>query len=291
MKKKLMIIIYLICILGITIFISLDTFVISRVYKKVELQENSTKEITKKIVSENKYQDENIEVNILTVRKYDTDIYIADIVINNPDYIRTKFANDAYGKNIKQTTSDMAASVNAIIAVNGDYYGSREKGYVIRNGILYRDAAYDNREDLVITKGGNFEIINEGEISAKTLLENYAKEVFSFGPGLVKNGEISIDKDFEVDQATTSNPRTAIGQISDNHYIFIVSDGRISESKGLSVYELATIMKEYGVITGYNLDGGGSSTMVFMGKVINNPVNHGSKVSERKVSDIVYIGY
>ena len=88
-----------------------------------------------------------------------------------------------------------------------------------------------------------------------------------------------------------SNPRTAMGIIDENHYVFIVSDGRTSESEGLSLYELATFAKTLGVKTLYNLDGGGSSTMYFNGKVINNPTTNGNKISERSVSDIVYICY
>lgn len=88
-----------------------------------------------------------------------------------------------------------------------------------------------------------------------------------------------------------SNPRTAIGIIDVNHYVFVVSDGRTSESKGLSLYELASFMQSLGVKNLYNLDGGGSSTMYFNGKVINNPTTNGKKITERSVSDIVYIGY
>lgn len=88
----------------------------------------------------------------------------------------------------------------------------------------------------------------------------------------------------------TSNPRTAIGQIDDLHYIMIVADGRTSESEGLSLYELAKVMQDYHCQTAYNLDGGGSSTMYFNGEIVNNPTN-GRSHGERSVSDIVYIGY
>ena len=94
----------------------------------------------------------------------------------------------------------------------------------------------------------------------------------------------------EVGQSMASNPRTAIGIIDENHYIIIVSDGRTSESQGLSLYEMAEVMKSYGVKTAYNLDGGGSSTMYFNSQVINKPTTNGN-ISERAVSDIVYIGY
>ena len=95
----------------------------------------------------------------------------------------------------------------------------------------------------------------------------------------------------EVGQSMSSNPRTAIGIIDENHYIIIVSDGRTLESEGLSLYQMAEIMKSYGVKTAYNLDGGGSSTLYFNGQVINKPTTNGNTISERSVSDIVYIGY
>lgn len=89
----------------------------------------------------------------------------------------------------------------------------------------------------------------------------------------------------------SSNPRTSIGIIDENHYIIIVGDGRTSESKGLSLYELAQVMKQYGAKTAYNLDGGGSSSLYFNGQLINKPTTNGKTISERAVSDIVYFGY
>jgi exopolysaccharide biosynthesis protein len=141
----------------------------------------------------------------------------------------------------------------------------------------------------VIYADGSFGIIDETEISAQELADSGVVQLFAFGPALVEDGEISVTKSEEVDRASTSNPRTAIGIIDDLHYIVVVSDGRTSESEGLTLYELAEVMQEYGCTTAYNLDGGGSSTMVFAGEVVNNPTTNGNKITERSVSDIVYI--
>ena len=216
---------------------------------------------------------------------------MAEIKIASADYLKTAFAKNAYGRNIKETTSDMAENNGAILAINGDYYGSRQKGYVLRNGILYRMDGDPKRQDLMIGKDGDFRIYSEANVSANMLSSFDAWQVFSFGPALLQEGQISVDKNAEVDQATTSNPRTAIAQVGDLHYLMVVSDGRTDRSEGLSLYQLATFLQTLGARTAYNLDGGGSSTMWFNGNVINQPVNHGSEVSERKVSDIVYIGY
>ena len=79
--------------------------------------------------------------------------------------------------------------------------------------------------------------------------------------------------------------------VDELHYLMVVSDGRTDRSDGLTLYQLAEFLQSLGATTAYNLDGGGSSTMYFNGRVVNEPVNHGSTVSERSVSDIVYIGY
>ena len=88
---------------------------------------------------------------------------------------------------------------------------------------------------------------------------------FAFGPTLVENGKVAVSENEEVGQDIADNPCTAIvvNEESDGsvHYIVIVSDGRTSESSGLTLYEMAELMKSYGVMTGYNLDVGDSSTM------------------------------
>ncbi|MDY4511718.1 phosphodiester glycosidase family protein, partial [Streptococcus hyovaginalis] len=118
---------------------------------------------------------------------------------------------------------------------------------------------------------------------------------FTFGPTLVSDGKVSVSEGDEVGRAMSDNPRTAIGIVEEDdgslHYIVIVSDGRSDESKGLTLLEMAELMQSYGVTTAYNLDGGGSSTMYFNGKVVNKPTTNGSNIQERAVSDIVYIGY
>ena len=91
--------------------------------------------------------------------------------------------------------------------------------------------------------------------------------------------------------AATINPRTAIGIVDELHYVFVCVDGRTSDSRGMTVYELAEFMQSLGVSTAYNLDGGGSATMYFNGQVVNTPTSNGDLGDEREVSDIVYIGY
>lgn len=288
---------YTVLLCMFTVYVLLDTFVITRVYgDQTSSADSGTSVMTEEeeaVSTGNSYKDENISVTVSEYRENDTDIYVADVQLSSPEYLQTALAQGVYGRNVKEETSTIAENNNAILAVNGDYYGAREAGYVIKNGELLRNTSA-GREDLVIYEDGLWKIVNEDEVSAEELLADGAVQTMSFGPGLIENGEISVGVNEEVKQSMSSNPRTAIGIIDDCHYVFVVSDGRTDESAGLSLYQLAEFMQGLGCTTAYNLDGGGSSTMYFNGEVINNPTGgkagHGEG-SERSVSDIIYIGY
>ena len=154
-------ILYGLLLTAFTVYLALDTFVIPRVYAVVpETEAVSGEEAAEErdeaqgesgvTVSENAYQDENISIAITQYRVYETEVYVADVQLSSAEYLKTAFAQNAYGRNITQKTSEIAENVGAILAVNGDYYGSRQEGYVLRNGVLYRNTAAPGQEDLVI---------------------------------------------------------------------------------------------------------------------------------------------
>lgn len=321
-KSPLWAIVYTTLLIAFTGYVLLDTFVIERAYAAVpdgspaqstwsavtqavsdsfSASKNSGAAISvpssadsaaasEPIVTDTSYRDDSVAVTLSTYRQSNTTVYVADIVLTDPARLCSAFARDIYGRNVTQTASVIAQEHSAILAINGDFYGARSSGYVIRNGVLYRDsAASASQQDLVIYADGSFRIITEGQISAQQLLDDGAQQVLSFGPALIESGEIAVTAADEVDKAMTSNPRTAIGRIGENHYVMVVSDGRTSASEGLSVYELAAFLQGLGAETAYNLDGGGSSTMVFNGTVVNQPTTSGKRISERSVSDIVCI--
>ncbi len=231
-------------------------------------------------------------IKISTHEKYGATYYVADIQLSNPAYLKTAFAKNTFGRNIVQYTSTIAKNNNAILAINGDFYGFRDKGLIIRNGVLYRDKPRSDpyyNTTLMIDKNGDFNYVVEGETAGTTLIEQGISQSFSFGPILVSNGEISNDTNTQYWVAAKANPRVAIGQVGPLHYIFVVVDGRTGSSEGMTLPELAQVMADHGAISAYNLDGGGSSTMFYNGKIINRPTTDGSSFGERGVSDIVYI--
>ncbi len=295
LTRNLRISILTLILCALTAYVLLDSFMIERAMCTVSNEPESTENVEgdDAPVGEvtDAYSDSEMSVVLTQYREYDTDIYVADIRIDSPEYLKCALAHDTYGRNIKEKTSAMAKRVDAIVAVNGDYYGAREGGFVVRNGELYRMVPNSKLDALVIYEDGRFETVVGHKTRAAELVENGARHVFSFGPGLLSDGEITVKRGDEVEQSMRSNPRTAIGYIGDGHYVMLVSDGRFDTSEGLSLYQLASFMKRLGVKEAYNLDGGGSSTMYFKGKIVNRPTTDGKKISERSVSDIVYIGY
>ena len=304
LKKHIWAFCFSAALIAFTTYIALDTFVIPRVYKanatemntsmfsnipKTTLDNSQSSGSVKNTSSADKgYRDENISISLTEYYENNTKIYVADVTLSSAEYLKTAFAKDSYGKNITETTSDMAEDKNAVFAVNGDYYGAQESGYVIRNGVVYRSTA-KGADVLCVYTDGTLGIVSDSEYTADELVEKGVWQAFTFGPSLVEEGEVTVGVNDEVGKAMASNPRTAIGMIDTNRFVFVVSDGRTSESSGLSLYELAQFMQGLGVKTAYNLDGGGSSTMYFNGQVINNPTS-GRGIKERGVSDIVYIG-
>ncbi|MBR0081268.1 MAG: phosphodiester glycosidase family protein [Clostridia bacterium] len=327
LRNRLFRILFGCALFAFTAYVLLDTFVIVRKYETADASSSSSQTVVAETVrpvetavpestaetilpvsvitddtqteasvsavvsTETTYRDGNISIVLTEYRISDTTVHVADVQLSSAEYLKTGFAENTYGRNVTETVSEMADEFHAILAINGDYYGARQSGYVIREGVLYRNTAERNGEALVIYRDGSFAIVNESEVSAEQLLADGAWNVLNFGPSLVENGELTVSPSDEVNRAMSSNPRTAIAVVDELHYLFVVSDGRTGDNDGLTLYELATFLKTLGATTAYNLDGGGSSTMVFQGSLINNPTSNGSRTKERSVSDIVYIGY
>ncbi|WEO78494.1 phosphodiester glycosidase family protein [Cryobacterium sp. SO2] len=247
-------------------------------------------------VTDSTYDSDDADVTISTVVTGTGDdtvtYYVADVTLTDATALRSAFAKNTFGENITETTSDIAADNNAIFAINGDYYGFRDTGIVIRNGVVYRDEGA--RQGLAFYLDGSVQVYDETATTADELLADGVWNTVSFGPAIVEDGAV-VDgiEDVEIDTNVGNHsiqgdqPRTAIGVIDDNHLVFVVVDGRSpGYSAGVTLTGLAEIMQGLGVTTAYNLDGGGSSTMYFNGSLVNDPLGTGT---ERGTSDILYI--
>jgi exopolysaccharide biosynthesis protein len=236
------------------------------------------------ISNESMYQDQHMTITYEKIRKFDSDLYVVNIRVRNMDVIHSMFAKDTFGKNISEATSRMAKRVGAIVAINGDYYGYRFRGLIIRNGRLYLDTPRSAPDNMAmnINSNGTLSSVLEGSSSGEDILKTGVLHSYSFGPVLVDQGEIQSLKS---NYAAKKNPRTAIGMIEPYHYVIVVADGRTTQSPGLSMKELAQTFVDLGATFAYNLDGGGSSALWFQNKIVNKPTFDGTKFGERAVSD------
>jgi exopolysaccharide biosynthesis protein len=218
--------------------------------------------------------------------------FVADVEVTDATIVRSAFANDQFGRNIIANPSEIAADVNAVLAINGDYYGFRDTGIVIRNGVVFQDSGA--RQGLAFYTDGSARLYDEKTTNAQQLLDAGVWNTLSFGPGLVTDGkvvdgidDVEIDTNFGNHSVQGNQPRTGIGLIDSNHLLFVVVDGRSDGySRGVSMTELAQIFLDRGAKVAYNLDGGGSSAMIFKGALVNNPLGKGE---ERGTSDILYV--
>ena len=218
--------------------------------------------------------------------------YVADLTLSDATSLRGAFANNQFGENITALVSETATANNAILAVNGDYYGFRDSGIVIRNGVVFRDSGA--REGLAMYRDGTVKVYDETQTTAAQLVADGVWNTLSFGPAIVESGaavsgidQVEVDTNVGNHSIQGEQPRTAIGVTADGHILLVVVDGRDpGYSRGATLPELADIMISLGATTAYNLDGGGSSELWFNGVVVNQPSNGG----ERATSDILYIG-
>lgn len=218
--------------------------------------------------------------------------FVADIRVTDATIVRSAFAGDAFGTNIVANPSVIAEQAGAVLAINGDYYGFRDTGIVIRNGVAYRDKGA--RQGLALRTDGSMTLYDETKTTAKALLADGVWNTLSFGPGIVDDGRvvdgidaIEIDTNFGNHSIQGNQPRTAVGMVADNHFLLVVVDGRSEGySRGMTMTELASTFVDLGASVAYNLDGGGSSAMIFNGRLVNNPLGRGQ---ERGTSDILSV--
>ena len=218
--------------------------------------------------------------------------FVADITVSDATIVRSAFAGDEFGENIIANPSEIAQQAGAVLAINGDYYGFRDTGIVIRNGVAYRDKGA--RQGLACYADGSMRLYDETATTAARLVADGVWNTLSFGPGLVEGGAViagidSVEIDTNVGNHSVQGqqPRTGVGVVAANHVLFVVVDGRSAGySRGVTMTEFAEIFVELGATVAYNLDGGGSSAMVFNGSLVNNPLGKGQ---ERGTSDILYV--
>ena len=238
-------------------------------------------------LSDREYRDDSIAVRIVEGRAYDTTYLVAYVTVADASQIRTTVA----GRHNSEDTvrgAVMAKRVNAVLAINGDYYSYRDGVYIIRQGKQYRN--YPNGLDtLFIDDKGDFHVV---EYASRENVDAFLAELdgevinsFAFGPLLVRDGK-RVEEIHYFDIGTVrETQRMGIAQIGPLQYMCVSTEGPEDPgSRGLTVEEFAELMETLGADIAYNLDGGSSNTLVFQGEKINSPQN--PKI--RYIFDILY---
>ena len=213
---------------------------------------------------------------------------ISEVKISHPSQLRRFLAGGEYGSAIQLTTSEMAASVNAIVASSGDFYKHRMSGVIVYDGIVQRISG-KNFDSLFIDEDSNFHFVYAGEITTRAAAEKFAQEnnirfSFGFGPVLIDNGEIvDINPNYALGEVSDRYARAGIGQMGELHYILVTASNEYFGDSA-TIHEFANGVKELGPEKFYTLDGGQTAVLVMNDKVINKVV-YGS---QRRISDIVY---
>ena len=231
------------------------------------------------------YEDPTIRASVTQDRSGECDYWVADIVIRHASQLRTAPA-DSFDSELKISGEQMARRVNAVLAVNGDYYCYTGIGFIIRQGRIYQNTLWGNRDVLAIDEDGDFHTFPLAKknslrpnINGKRIINS-----FFFGPILVQDGRRVVYIDGDGMAQDEPRQRMAIAQVGPLHYKCICCATHARGSMGMTLVQFANLVAKQGVQTAYNLDGGNSCMMMFAGEKINDPDNPDT----RDICDIIY---
>ncbi len=226
------------------------------------------------------------------------------------EMLRTIWNDDEKRAKVRADAAETALKHGVVFATNTDYFtyrvdvgaNGRNTGLVIRNGeILYDDPYpekkatnpnyFPNLDMVAFFEDGSLDVFRSHEITAKELVEKGAYDVYSFGPYLMKDGKLSQQA---YDAGDSKNPRCALGMVEPGHYVYIMVEGRMEKtrSQGITMKELAKLMRAKGCENAINLDGGQTAVLIFMGQQLNKIGSYdGGKTNSRPTCEGMGVGY
>ena len=203
------------------------------------------------VMTDNSYTSPDISVTVTeeTTNNGRTTYYLADIYVRDITCFQSALARNTYGSGYRDSISDMAALNNALLAINGDYYGNTNEGVVIRNGVIYRA----NRTDCdvcVLYYDGTMRVLPGSSFTVEDAVRDGAWQAWTFGPALLDTDGSVLTRFSSTSRIIAANPRTAIGYYEPGHYCMIVVDGR-GESAGISLPDLSQLFHDLGCTAAY----------------------------------------
>lgn len=234
------------------------------------------------------YRNDSLAIEIHRVTHTDPPVvyFVAHIYMRNYDSYRSGFGSERQNGRDPVDACTMARRYRAVFGLTGDnlLHSGYDRGLLIRDGRIYR--ALSAESVMVLTDDLSMRIYEKGDPASLAEIDDGAYATYAFGPPLLLNGQLCPDVD--QDRVGRINPRAGLGLVEPGHFVAIVVDGRIAGySHGILLSEFATMFQDEGCVMAYNLDGGASATMVFMGEYINlRSVKH-----YRTVPDQLLWGY
>lgn len=220
---------------------------------------------------------------------HDGSVYtFSEIKISHPSQFRRYLADGEYGSDKQYMTTEMAATVNAVVASAGDFYRFRDFGAVVYQGEAkrvegtYAETCYiDANGDMHFTYGGD--VMNVQEVQ-EFVDQHDIQFSLAFGPILVDNYELIEHTWYGVGEITEGYARAALCQMGELHYIVVTANTTGPWQEIPTVAQFANNVAATGCIHAYCLDGGQTATIVMNDELMNRPV-YGQ---QRKISDIIY---
>jgi len=195
---------------------------------------------------------------------------------------------------------DISRDERFVLGFSDDFYATRMAGketvgIIIRESRIISETTNSrtghhlpNLDMMAQYPDGRFEVYECTEYTAQQLLEKGAVNVFSFGPILLRDGEIN---ELLYTYYRSIEPRHALGMIEPNHYLLLSVQGRNKDSKGTMLQRVAEMMKERGVTQALNLDGGNTMALIFRGRMLNKLATYKRRNFVRTVTSLIGIGY
>jgi len=212
----------------------------------------------------------------------------SEVKVAHPSQFRRFLAGGAYGAPIQLTTTEMAASVNAVVASSGDFYVFRRHGVIVYDGVVQRcdsssvDTCYiDEQSNLIFSHRGELPDVESAQAFVD---ENKIRFSVAFGPILIENGEAAPVSQYLLGEIYDSYARAALCQKDDLHYLLVTTNTEWPCSETTDIFQFQKQLMKYGLKMAYTLDGGQTAVIAMNDKLINNVV-YGY---QRDISDIIY---
>ena len=213
---------------------------------------------------------------------------VAEVKVAHPSQFRRFLAGGEFGSDKQYRTTEMAASVNAVVASSGDFYAYRKYGAVVYESTLRRFEG-ENVDTCYITEDGDLLFTYRNQLKTEADAEKFIKDnkvrfSLAFGPVLVDGGEIKVPADYILGEVNGTFSRAAICQWDKLHYLIVNTSQEQSYWHRHKVRAFAEFIRDLGCNTAYALDGGQTTAIVMNDELVTLP----DYKTQRRISDIIY---